>query len=86
MKLLECPMIGARPTVEFSYGGELRSMPDPDAASDVQWADYVWNRSGVGGIKREWWFHVPSGTWFIAERDTRSDRVLRTFLLGEEEP
>ena len=84
MKLLECPHIGARPVAEFTYGGELRPMPDPDLASDPQWADYVWNRNGAAGVKREWWFHVPSATWFIAERDTGTDRVMRTFLFGDE--
>lgn len=84
MKLLDCPHIGARPIAEFTYGGELRPMPEPDLASDRQWADYVWNRNGAAGVKREWWFHVPSATWFIAERDTRTDRVARTYLLGAE--
>jgi sarcosine oxidase subunit delta len=84
MKLLDCPMLGLRPTSEFSYGGELRISPGPEASSDAQWADYVWNRNGAAGIKREWWFHLPSATWFIAERDTRSDRVVKTYLLGEE--
>ena len=27
---------------------------------------------------------MPSGTWFIAERDTATDEVLRTYLYGEE--
>ena len=58
-------------------------MPDPETCSDAAWADYVFNRSGVPGVKREWWLHVPSGVWFIAERDTVRDRVLRTYMWGE---
>jgi sarcosine oxidase subunit delta len=69
---------------EFVYGGEVRAMPDPDAASDEQWADYVFNRSGIPGIKKEWWYHTPSGTWFIAERDVSGDCILRTYLWGEQ--
>jgi sarcosine oxidase subunit delta len=84
MKLLACPIHGPRPIAEFAFGGELRAMPDPDRSSDEVWADYVWNRNGAAAIKREWWFHTPSATWFIAERDTASDQVLRTFLFGEE--
>jgi sarcosine oxidase subunit delta len=34
-------------------------------------------------VKKEWWYHLPSGVWFIAERDTAADRVLRTYLWGE---
>ena len=84
MKSLRCPINGPRPLQEFQYGGELREMPDPDAASDEEWADYVFHRNGGPAVKREWWYHVPSGTWFIAERDNQSDTVLRTYLYGRE--
>ena len=80
MKLLKCPINGLRPVSEFVYGGELREMPDPDRCSDADWADYVFNRLGETGIKLEWWCHTASGVWFIAERDTTLDLVLRTFL------
>ena len=77
---MPCPINGLRPVSEFFYWGELREMPDPDAASDAEWAAYVFNRNGAAGIKREWWCHIASGVWFIAERDTAADRVLRTWL------
>lgn len=80
MKLLTCPVNGARPVSEFAYGGELREMPDADRCSDTEWSDYVFNRSGVPGVKLEWWCHLASGVWFVAERDTARDVVLRTFL------
>lgn len=83
MKLMSCPINGERPVSEFVCWGELRDMPDPDTCSDAQWADYVFNRNGAPGIKREWWCHVPSNTWFIAERDTAGDRVLRTWMHGD---
>lgn len=79
MKILHCPLNGPRPVSEFAYGGEVRAMPDPDHCSDREWADYVFNRSGVAGIKREWWCHLASGYWFIAERDTARDVVITTF-------
>lgn len=84
MKLLACPVNGLRPVSEFVYGGELRSMPDPASVSDAEWAAYVFNRAGRAGRKREWWCHAPSGVWFIAERDTATDEVLRTYLFGAE--
>jgi len=80
MKLMTCPINGTRPISEFACGGELREMPDPEAASDKQWADYVFNRNSVSCVKREWWCHTPSGVWFIAERDTAVDTVIRTYL------
>jgi sarcosine oxidase subunit delta len=84
MKLLTCPINGPRPISEFASGGELRIMPDPKAVTDEVWAEYVFFRRGSAGIKKEWWYHVPSGVWFIAERDTAADLVLRTYLWNEE--
>ena len=86
MKLLRCPVNGLRPVSEFRCYGEVRPMPDPAICSDAEWADYVFNRNGAPGVKREWWLHLPSGVWFIAERDTAIDRVSRTFMYGEESP
>jgi sarcosine oxidase, subunit delta len=80
MKVMTCPINGPRAISEFAYGGELRPMPDPATTSDTAWAAYVFNRSGVPGVKLEWWCHTPSGVWFVAERDTVSDTIHRTFL------
>ncbi|ABG05419.1 sarcosine oxidase subunit D [Rubrobacter xylanophilus DSM 9941] len=80
MKILNCPINGPRPIHEFIYGGEFRDMPDVDAVTDGEWVDYLYNRSGVPGIKREWWYHVASNVWFIAERDTATNVVCKTYL------
>jgi sarcosine oxidase subunit delta len=85
MKLLTCPINGPRPVSEFVYWGEIRPEPEAEAATDREWADYVFMRSGAAGIKKEWWCHGPSGVWFVAERDTASDRVVRTYLHGRQE-
>ena len=84
MKLINCPINGPRPLQEFHFGGEVRTAPEAAAATDAEWADYVFNRRGEPGVKREWWYHVPSGTWFIAERDNRTDEFLQTYLYGAE--
>ncbi len=83
MKIIHCPVNGPRPAQEFAFGGEVREMSDPNTASDEQWADYVFNRAGQPGVKREWWYHIPSGTWFVAERDNRSDTFLRSYLFDD---
>ena len=31
------------------------------------------------GCVREWWCHVPTSYWFIAERNTVTDEILRTY-------
>ncbi len=81
MKQMRCPLNGVRPVSEFAYGGEVRAMPDPDTCTDTQWTEYVFNRSGVAAVKREWWCHIASGFWFIAERDTARDIVIDTYAV-----
>lgn len=80
MKLMRCPVNGLRPIQEFTYGGIFRALPDPRVSTDAEWADYVFARSSEPGLKREWWYHLASDTWFIAERETRTDEISRTYL------
>lgn len=84
MKMMTCPINGARPISEFVCGGEVRGMPDPKTVDDATWADYVFCRNGAPGIKKEWWCHTASNTWFIADRNTQTDTILRTYLFDGE--
>ena len=86
MKLPTCPRNGPRPVPEYPYGGGVTAMPDPGTATDAEWADYVFNRSGAAATKIEWWCHTASGVWFLAERDTARDLIVRTFLYEEMYP
>jgi sarcosine oxidase subunit delta len=79
MKLVPCPLNGPRPMEEFVYGGEVRTAPEPDAADDASWARHVYHRQGVPATRQEWWYHQPSGYWFIALRDTASGEFLDAF-------
>lgn len=81
MKLIPCPGLGSRPRSEFDYAGEVRR-PPVDASPDV-WADHVFNRNGAPGVLREWWYHRPTGRWFVFERDTLRDVFLRSIPLKE---
>ena len=88
MKIIHCPINGPRPLQEFYFGGQFRPLADPagESMSDSDWADYVFNRDGAPGVQKEWWYHTPSGTWFIAERDIVTDAFVRTYLFeGTEE-
>ena len=62
---------------------QIDELAEGEALSDSQWADYVFNRDGSPGIQKEWWYHSPSGTWFIAERNIVKDAFLRTYLFEE---
>ena len=84
MKIIECPINGPRPLQEFHFGGEFRSAPDDAGSTDEEWTDYLFNRNGEPGVKKEWWYHIASGTWFIAERDNVTDEFLRTYLYEPE--
>ncbi len=79
--LLECPHCGLRDVYEFRYQGEVTRRPKGDNGRPTmrELTDYVYFRDNVAGIQREWWYHrVGCGTWFVAERDTRTNDVLRT--------
>lgn len=35
-------------------------------------------RRNVAGVQQEWWYHrLGCKVWFLAERDTRTNEVLR---------
>jgi heterotetrameric sarcosine oxidase delta subunit len=44
-------------------------------------SEYVYFRRNVAGVQREWWYHrFGCEVWFLAERDTRTNEVLKTEL------
>ncbi len=83
MKIINCPLNGPRNAQEFVHGGEVVPMPDPHRSSDAEWASFVFLENNVAGVVREWWCHVPTAYWFIAERDTVKDELIRTYDAGE---
>ncbi len=79
---VECPNCGLRNSLEFRYGGELNSRPvKPMEASHEEWVDFVFFKDNKQGVQTEWWYH-RSGCqlWFLAERHTRSNEVIKTYL------
>ena len=82
MKILNCPLNGPRNISEFAFGGEVQDMPAADAGVR-EWADYVFFERNSRGLVREWWIHLPSSYWFIAERDTETNEVVRTYAADE---
>ena len=78
--LLTCPHCGSRPVDEYRYQGEVTRRPGP-VATLRELTDYVYFRDNVAGVQREWWYHrAGCKTWFVAERDTRTNEVLRTLI------
>jgi len=58
-------------------------MPEPNATNDAAWAEYVWYANNTAGVVREWWCHAPTSYWFIAERNTVTDEIVRTYPASE---
>ena len=79
MKILTCPLNGPRNIAEFTYGGQVKPMPNPAEATDQEWAHYVFYGDNHIGVVREWWMNTPSSYWFIVERHNQSDEVIRTY-------
>ncbi|MDG1430453.1 MAG: sarcosine oxidase subunit delta [Paracoccaceae bacterium] len=86
MKILTCPMNGPRNITEFQYLGPFRAMPDPDDASDTDWAQYLFRAENSRGPVVEWWRHTPSNYVFLAERHLGTGDVIRTFDPSEGRP
>jgi heterotetrameric sarcosine oxidase delta subunit len=75
--LLTCPNCGPRDVNEFTTTGEVTARPKQKPTLR-ELTDYVFFRRNVAGIQREWWYHrLGCGIWFIAERDTRTNDVLK---------
>ncbi len=79
MKIMRCPLNGPRNISEFVYGGEVVEHPDPNRCSNAEWSDYVFMENNEAGVVREWWYHAPTAYWFIAERDTMTEEIVRTY-------
>ena len=79
MKIMPCPLNGPRNIQEFVCAGPVEPHPDPNRCTDDEWAAYVWLEENVAGVVREWWCHVATSYWFIAERNTVTDEILATY-------
>ena len=78
---IECPNCGHRNAQEFRYGGEYNPRPrEPMVVDDEAWADYVFMRDNKWGVQKEWWYHgAGCGLWFLAERHTKTNEVVKTY-------
>lgn len=79
MKIINCPLNGPCNAQEFVCGGEVKSRPVEGETDIRAWVDYVFLEENLAGVVQEWWCHVASGYWFIAERDTTNDTFLCTY-------
>ena len=81
--VLTCPNCGQREVTDFAFGGEVSIRPTA-APSFRELNEYNYFRRNACGVQREWWYH-RSGCreWFLAERDTLTNKVAWTALPRE---
>lgn len=82
MLLLTCPNCGHRNSSEFRFGGEYNSRPkNPATVTDSEWTRYLYLKQNRMGMQTEWWYHSAGcGLWFLAERDTKTNQVTKTYV------
>ena len=76
--LVTCPNCGPREVEELRCAGESTKRPT-SAPSQRELNEYVYFREGVWDVQREWWFCRTCEEWFLAERHTYTNEVLRTW-------
>lgn len=90
MLLIRCPFCEeARPEIEFRYAGEahIARPVEPQAATDSDWAAYLYVRGNPKGWHAERWHHVHGcGRFFNALRNTVSDCIAATYRPGDTRP
>ena len=65
---------------EFASTGEIRERPK-ESPTQTELSHYVYFRRNVAGVQSEWWYHrYGCELWFLADRDTRDNRVIETRL------
>jgi sarcosine oxidase, subunit delta len=89
MLLIHCPYCGARPEIEFRYGGEahIARPTDPATLDDAAWGALLYLRTNPKGLHAERWRHIHGcGRFFNAIRDTVSDKFVATYEIGAPKP
>jgi heterotetrameric sarcosine oxidase delta subunit len=78
--LVPCPNCGPRDVNEFSTTGEVTLRPK-STPTLRELTSYLYFRTNAAGIQREWWYHRDGcEVWFQAERDTRTNDVLKAWV------
>lgn len=84
--LLDCPNCGPRDVYEFRFQGEVTRRPG-SKPTQRELSAYLYFRENPAGVQREWWYHrTGCGLWFVAERDTRTNEVLRVEIPAPSRP
>jgi sarcosine oxidase, subunit delta len=87
MLRLNCPYCGVRDETEFAYGGESHIARPPQAATDREWANYLYFRRNVKGVVFERWHHARGcRQWFNVARDNVTHAIRAIYRMDESKP
>jgi sarcosine oxidase subunit delta len=90
MLLIHCPYCDmTRPETEFRNAGAAHIVrpTEPAAASDADWAEFLYLRDNPKGVIAERWRHAHGcGRFFNAIRNTVTDEFITTYKAGEPRP
>ena len=75
------------PAAEIRITRDTAGVPHIAAASDRDWAEYLYYRSNPKGPHRERWFHtLGCRRWFNVARDTVTHEIRAVYKMGEMPP
>jgi heterotetrameric sarcosine oxidase delta subunit len=78
--LVPCPNCGPRDVNEFATTGEVTTRPT-STPTLRELTSYLYFRRNAAGLQHEWWYHRDGcELWFQAERDTRTNEVVRVWV------
>jgi len=87
MLLITCPFCGPRDEIEYRCGGESHIVRPQLAATDKEWAEYLYSRKNPRGVHFERWVHVAGcGLWFNVARDTVTHEMCAIYAMGDAKP
>ena len=76
--LVTCPNCGPREVQELRCAGESTTRPKT-TPTQRELNEYIYFRANEAGLQREWWFCRACEDWFLAERNTVTNEVSRTW-------
>ena len=77
MKIMNCPLNGPAQHLRVRLGRRGEADAGSRRRRGRDWARLRVPREQHAGVVREWWCHVPTNFWFIAERNTVTDEIIR---------
>lgn len=88
MQSIPCPFCGPRDEVEFRCGGQTHiTRPEPEKATDEEWAVYLYVRDNPRGWARERWLHAYGcRQWFNLVRNTVTHQIQQTYAMTAPRP